>query len=542
MATQSIELLEPRIAPATFVVTSLADGGTGSLREAVGEANDRPGADLIVFKAGLTGTIGITSGQIAITDALTIKGPGASKLALGAFRLSRIFSVFDGNNSKDSPLNVSGLSFFEGVSGGPGGAIASLESLKVKGCVFMGNGSTVGSGGAIDVFQANGDPPITVNIRGSSFLLNSCEDGAGGAISVQVTGAVALKSNSFNTNFADRGGAVAVAARSENTVLLQKCRFFANHADQDGAAVVESQRGSVIVRDSLFVNNLSFIAGSGALALIESHVLIERSAFIHNTGNSGSGALQLEEISSLLIRSSRFLDNTSLGTGAAVGGGGLNISLADETRARIIASIISGNTANQGGGILVTSAHSSLDVIGSKIANNHAVGDGGGVLVQEDPVSHLSARLEITGSKFAGNVAETGKGGGIAFFGNGHFIMESTQVTQNSAATIGGGVFISSAAPSVISDSFIAQNRAMDGGGIGALSLLELRTSQILGNIAEGSGGGVNDRGPLTIEFCTVSGNIALFGGGVLTNQPVSKRNNIIIDNFSPDGGQLVID
>src|SRR4029453_1610542 len=101
------------------------------LREAVGEANDRPGADLIVFKAGLTGTIGITSGQIAITDALTIKDPGASKLALGAFRLSRILSVFDGDNSKDSPLNISGLSFFDGVvSGGPGGAIASLGTFE----------------------------------------------------------------------------------------------------------------------------------------------------------------------------------------------------------------------------------------------------------------------------------------------------------------------------------------------------------------------------------------------------------------------------
>src|SRR4030095_2089001 len=231
MAMQSIEPLDPRIAPATFVVTSLADGGTGSLREAVGEANDRPGADLIVFKAGLTGTIGITSGQIAITDALTIKGPGASKLALGAFRLSRILSVFDGDNSKDSPLNISGLSFFDGVvSGGPGGAIASLESLNVKGCVFMGNGSTA-SGGAIDVIQVNDDLPLAVNIRGSSFLLNSSEDGAGGAISVQVTGAVALKSNFFNTNFSKFGGAVFVEAGSENTVLLQKCRFLANHAD-----------------------------------------------------------------------------------------------------------------------------------------------------------------------------------------------------------------------------------------------------------------------------------------------------------------------
>jgi hypothetical protein len=536
-----IESLESRIAPATFLVTNLADAGDGSLRAAVAEANDHPGADLILFKVGLAGTIGITSGQIAITDALTIKGPGAAKLAVDAFRLSRIFSVSDGDNSKDSSLKVSGMSFFDGVVDGPGGAIASLESLNVKGCAFMGNGSTA-SGGAIDVVQVNDDLRLDVRIRGSSFLLNSSEDGGGGAISVQVTGAVALKANLFSTNVAKRGGAIFIEGGSENTVLLQNCRLLANHADQDGAAVVESAGGRVFVRDSLFANNLSFVADSGALAVNGGNVVIERSAFVHNTGQSGPGALQLEESSSLIIRSSRFLDNTSFGTGADAGGGGLKISLAAETKARIIASIIAGNAANQGGGIFVTSAHSSVELIGSTIANNHAVGDGGGVLIQQDPVSRLSARFEIVGSKVAGNVTETGNGGGIAFFGKGQFIMESTQVTHNSAAIAGGGVLISSEAAAVISDSFIARNKATDGGGIGALSALELRSSQILGNIAEGSGGGVRIHGPLTIEFCTVSGNIALFVGGVLADQPVSARDNQIIGNFSSDGGQLVID
>jgi hypothetical protein len=542
MAMESIEPLERRIAPAIFVVTSLADSGAGSLREAIGEANDHPGADLIVFKAGLTGTIGITSGQIAITDALSIKGPGATKLALGAFRLSRIFSVSDGDNSKDSPLNVSGLSFFDGVADGEaGGAIASLESLNVKGCAFMGNGSTTGAG-AIDVHQVNGDVPLDVDIRGSSFLLNSSEDGAGGAISVQVTGTVALKSNLFNTNFAKLGGAAFIEGGSENTVLLQNCRFLANHAVQNGAAAVESSGGRVIVRDSLFADNIAFLADSGGLAVSEGNVLIERSAFIRNTGQGGSGALQLDGISSLIIRSSRFLDNDSRGAGTGVGGGGLKVSMAHDGPARIIASVISGNTANQGGGIFVGSGPGTLKIVDSTITNNHATGDGGGIVVQEDLVSHEGAGLKIVRSKIAGNVSESGKGGGLAIFGDGVFTMESSQVTHNSASTTGGGLFIQKTIPSVIAGSIIAQNTAIDGGGIGAEAEVELRTCRILGNIAEGAGGGVRIRGALTIEFCTVSGNIALFVGGVLANQPVSKRDNIIINNFSPDGGQLVID
>jgi hypothetical protein len=38
-----IEALEARIAPATFLVTTLADAGDGSLRDAITKANAEPG-------------------------------------------------------------------------------------------------------------------------------------------------------------------------------------------------------------------------------------------------------------------------------------------------------------------------------------------------------------------------------------------------------------------------------------------------------------------------------------------------------------------
>src|SRR4030095_13391121 len=111
-----IETLESRIAPATILVTSLADAGDGSLRAAIAEANDSPGADVILFHEGLTGVIGLSTGEMLITDTLAIKGPGASKLTIDARGDSRIFHAFD--NDADSPLAVSGLSFFNGNIGG----------------------------------------------------------------------------------------------------------------------------------------------------------------------------------------------------------------------------------------------------------------------------------------------------------------------------------------------------------------------------------------------------------------------------------------
>ena len=69
-----LESLEPRQLLTTFAVTSLADGGAGSLRDAIGQANAHAGADTITFAAGLTGTITLGGTELAITDAVTVQG------------------------------------------------------------------------------------------------------------------------------------------------------------------------------------------------------------------------------------------------------------------------------------------------------------------------------------------------------------------------------------------------------------------------------------------------------------------------------------
>src|SRR5262249_55811610 len=55
--------LEDRSLPSVFTVLNLDDGGAGSLRQAVLDANAQPGIDLIHYASGLQGTIGLTSGQ-----------------------------------------------------------------------------------------------------------------------------------------------------------------------------------------------------------------------------------------------------------------------------------------------------------------------------------------------------------------------------------------------------------------------------------------------------------------------------------------------
>lgn len=58
------------VCPVTNVVTTLADFGAGSLREAIELSNDCPGTNYIVFR--VTGTIVISDSLPDVTDPLFI--------------------------------------------------------------------------------------------------------------------------------------------------------------------------------------------------------------------------------------------------------------------------------------------------------------------------------------------------------------------------------------------------------------------------------------------------------------------------------------
>jgi hypothetical protein len=72
----SLEQLEDRTVPSTFAVLNLHDGGPGSLRQAILNANAAGGADLVEFH--VAGTIRLTSGALpAVTDEVDINGRSA---------------------------------------------------------------------------------------------------------------------------------------------------------------------------------------------------------------------------------------------------------------------------------------------------------------------------------------------------------------------------------------------------------------------------------------------------------------------------------
>src|SRR5262249_11950412 len=107
-----LEVLEDRCVPST--VTNLLDSGPGSLRDAIAGTPFRGPVD---FADGLTGTITLTSGELAINQDLTVRGPGADRIS--GNDTSRVFDI----SEFFTTVSISGLTITHGHSSQPGGGI-----------------------------------------------------------------------------------------------------------------------------------------------------------------------------------------------------------------------------------------------------------------------------------------------------------------------------------------------------------------------------------------------------------------------------------
>ncbi|MGZ4343187.1 MAG: hypothetical protein ACXVHX_14720 [Solirubrobacteraceae bacterium] len=85
-----VMLVAPGVAQAV-TVTSTADSGMGSLRDAIANATD---GQTIDFSPALNGqTITLTSGALMVTHSLTISGPGAGNLTVEGDGSDPVFDI-----------------------------------------------------------------------------------------------------------------------------------------------------------------------------------------------------------------------------------------------------------------------------------------------------------------------------------------------------------------------------------------------------------------------------------------------------------------
>jgi len=139
-----------------LTVTNTNDSGAGSLREAIAQANSSADSNLIVF--AVSGTISLTTGELRITNPVTIVGPGAANLTIDGNLNGSIFTIAENTTPacpaltgpSDFQVSISGMTLTRGSSTAPdsdGGAIRSAKSLVLSDVIVRD--SQARGGGAI---------------------------------------------------------------------------------------------------------------------------------------------------------------------------------------------------------------------------------------------------------------------------------------------------------------------------------------------------------------------------------------------------------
>ena len=121
-----------------------------SLRGAITDANANAGADTIEFDAGIFATpqtITLTSGELAISDDLTILGTGARNLTISGNNISRVFFIGQGTTVTFDSMTFSGGNGIGGSSSGSGGAIFNEGgNLTITNSTVSGSSAPFGGG------------------------------------------------------------------------------------------------------------------------------------------------------------------------------------------------------------------------------------------------------------------------------------------------------------------------------------------------------------------------------------------------------------
>src|SRR6266571_1652069 len=159
---------------ATITVTSTADSGAGTLRAALASAANGDTIDA----SGVTGTILLTSGELLVTNSVTILGPGPANLAVNGDAVSRVFHIALSNTVTIASLTITNGKTSGGYPTSSGGGIYNYHStLTVSNCTLSGNSAPYG--GSIYNDGYSGSATLVVS---TSTLSSNSVSGSGGGI------------------------------------------------------------------------------------------------------------------------------------------------------------------------------------------------------------------------------------------------------------------------------------------------------------------------------------------------------------------------
>ncbi|MBI1804857.1 MAG: HYR domain-containing protein [Ignavibacteriae bacterium] len=269
---------------ATFTVTSTADAGAGTLRQAILDANAAAGADLINVPAG---TYNLASVLPTVAENLTIRGTDAGAPANTIIQRD--------------PAAVTNYRILRAT----GGVTFLLENVTIK----NGHGGTFGGGALLFGLPGNDATVNNCIIQDNLTILASGSGTSGGAIANGGGGNLTVTNCTFKNNKATNnfGGAIAFDQTDPGNLTVTSCTFDGNIASSESATPILPRGGAIFVNTTAvgatltmtgctFINNQA--QGSGA--------------------NAGQGGAIAHANGTLNVSLSRFFGNSASGVGSAI--------------------------------------------------------------------------------------------------------------------------------------------------------------------------------------------------------------------------------
>ena len=388
----------------------------------------------------------------------------------------------------------------------------------------------------------------TVNITGDTEIKNN-HGGIGGGVYVasdaecSISGNTKIENNTTGTTVwstAPSGGGIAVIAKgvlniSENVSIQnnQAVKYgggiYSNGTVEiNGTNVMisgnKAERGGGILGDG---NSNTTITGNVTISNNTAEVMTDTTNIYGGGGcfHSGSTAT-LSGTGVVLEGNVAKAVTTALKPGNfAVGGGiyfgGNSLTLKDIT---IRGGLTDGSYNAERGGAIATSG-STVEMTGVTIDGNRALRQGGGIYLNNKSTT-------ITDSTISNNFVD----------------IITTDTETDGIYGSGGGIFtVSSATDCTIQNTKITNNTAnalaswLGGGGIytDGNTAMTLIGCTISGNqAANASGGGIQNRGTLTLQDTTVSNNTAKLSGGGIDHREktVSVLGSVVISGNTVNG------
>jgi len=150
-----------------------------------------PGSKSCANLTGVAGTITLGGTELAISNNLTITGPGADQLTISGSNASRVFNV-----AVNVVVVVSDVTIANGNStGGNGGGILNGGTLTINRCTFASNRTTA-NGGGIGNYG-------TATVNSSTFYDNEANLNGGGVYNE--VGTLVVNNSTFSGNRASEG-------------------------------------------------------------------------------------------------------------------------------------------------------------------------------------------------------------------------------------------------------------------------------------------------------------------------------------------------